>query len=83
MGPQGPAGGGGGAQLRFITGPTNIPAGQQQVAFDMFIIDTLTIDAPNASYFIGTTVSNDGLLNIKTNMTIAGTLNVLGLLVFD
>lgn len=83
MGPKGEDGVGGGSQLRFIDEPTTIEAGNQQVAYDLYVIDELTIESGNTNYDLGVTVSNDALLNIKEDIFIDGTLNVYGQIVFD
>lgn len=87
MGPQGPKGegtAGGSTQFRFIEELVEIKAGQQQVAYDLFIIDKLVVEGSTKSYNIGNAVySNDALLNVKKDIYIDGTLEVSGILNFD
>jgi hypothetical protein len=89
MGPQGipgPGGGGGGGstQFRFIDDLVEIKAGQQQVAYDLFIIDKLVVEGSDTNYMIGgQTFSNDALLNVKKDIWLDGTLEVSGILIFD
>jgi hypothetical protein len=88
MGPMGPKGadgvGGGSTQFRFIEELVEIKAGQQQVAYDLFITDKLIVKGADKTYTIGSeTFSNDALLNIKKDIWLDGTLEVNGILTFD
>jgi hypothetical protein len=75
---------GGAYQLRFVDKSTTIPAGYEQVAYDLFVINQLTIAGSDKSYQIGAqTFTNEALLNVKKDIWIDGTLNVLGTLTFD
>ena len=84
-GADGPAGQDGGSyQLRFVDTDKSIPAGYEQVAYDLFVIDTLTVEAETTTYTIGSySVDNKALLNIKEDLWIDGTFNVLGQVIFD
>ena len=75
---------GGAYQLRFVDTNKSIPAGYEQVAYDLYVIDTLTVEAATKDYLIGSlTVSNTALLNIKEDLWIDGTFNAYGDVVFD
>ena len=85
MGPMGPAGKdapGGSNGLRFITDPITINPGQQQVAWDMFIVDKLTISGGNMTYLFGSqSFTNHALLNVRSDIWVNGILEVSGVVV--
>lgn len=75
---------GGAYQLRFVDTPTTIPAGYEQVAYDLYVVDTLTVAAATKTYNFGSqSISNEALLNIKEDLWIDGTFNVYGTVTFD
>lgn len=75
---------GGAYQLRFVDEVKSIPAGYEQVAWDLYVINSLTVEAYTKQYLIGSqTFSNNALLNIKEDLWIDGSFNVYGDVVFD
>jgi hypothetical protein len=64
---------------RFITQPTNLPAGKQAVAWDLWVISNYSVDGPTTTYPFGSsTVNNEALLNIRTTLNITGSFTVSG-----
>lgn len=75
---------GGAYQLRFVDKPTTIPAGYEQVAYDLYVVDKLTVAAATNTYNFGSqSISNAALLNIKEDLWIDGEFNVYGTVTFD
>lgn len=75
---------GGAYQLRFVDKPTLIPAGYEQVAYDLYVVDKLTVEAATKTYNFGSqSISNAALLNIKKDLWIDGEFNVYGTVTFD
>lgn len=75
---------GGAYQLRFVDEDKSIPAGYEQVAYDLYVINSLTVESWTKQFLIGSqTFSNDALLNIKEDIWIDGSFNVYGDVVFD
>lgn len=75
---------GGAYQLRFVDTPTTIPAGYEQVAYDLYVVDTLTVAASTKTFNFGSqSITNEALLNIKDDLWIDGTFNVYGTVTFD
>ena len=74
----------GGGLPRHITTPETLNAGQGSVVYDLWVWDSLTVAGSNASYPWGTsTVGNEALLNVKTDLNIDGTFTVYGITTFD
>ena len=73
---------GGGTGYRFITKPTFIEKANQQVAYDMFVVDKLTINAGTSSYAFGSkSFNNDGLLQVENELWVDGTIQIDGILI--
>jgi hypothetical protein len=65
---------------RFITQPTNLPAGKQAVVWDLWVIDNYSVDAGTNTYPFGSsTVTDDALLNIRTTLNITGSFTNSGI----
>ena len=64
---------------RFITTPTTLTAGKEHVYYDLFLLNSFSISAYNATYSIaGTSFYNNAMVSILDSMWIDDTLYVGG-----